>query len=149
MGIFDFFKKKKPKTFETNFSVFRAIDKGELWIKEDEQKKIYYYVNGNIEMPNLDEVAFFNGIEEQVKGLDTEINARLVALLKEIEVPVLFTDWKERYRMLSYQVFELDKDNEYWEFSLRNDNLDDDDGIIMEFIFEVKNGKIIHLEYNA
>lgn len=149
MGIFDFFKKKKPKTFETNFGLFRAIDKGELWIKEDEQKKIYYYVNGNSEMPNLNEVAFFNGIEEQVKGLDTEINARLVALLKEIEVPVLFTDWKERYQMLSYQVFELDKDNEYWEFSLRNDNLDDDDGIIMEFIFEVKNGKIIHLEYNA
>lgn len=149
MGIFDFFKKKKPKTFETNFGVFRAIDKGELWIKEDEQKKIYYYVNGNSEMPNLDEVAFFNGIEEQVKGLDMEINARLVAFLKEIEVPVLFTHWKERYRMLSYQVFELDNDNEYWEFSLRNDNLDDEDEMILEFIFEVKNGKIINVDYNA
>lgn len=145
MGIFDFFKPKK-KTYLTDFGEFKLIRKDGLWMKEDQNK--FYYVEGDAEKPHLHQIAFFNQMDDEIKRLNDEINAKLIALFQEINLPILFTDWQERFYVYAYQIYNLTENQCLWQFTIINDNPKDEDGAI-DFEFLVENGRIKEVTPNA
>lgn len=147
MRLFGFFKSKEKKTFDTDFGIFKLIQEN-FWLCENEHLKIFYYVNGDNEKPHQDEIEFLKKIDKEIERLDNDINIKLMALYRELDLPIYFNHWRERLRIYSYQIFELNECEFDWSFTLFNDNPHDDDGII-HFEFFVKNQEIKEIVPNA
>lgn len=147
MRLFSLFKAKTKNTFNTDFGVFELIQEN-FWLCEDKNLKICYYVNGDNEKPFQNEIEFLKKLDKEIERLDDDINTKIIALYRELNLPIYFNYWRERLRIDSYQVFTLNECEFDWSFTLLNDNPYDDDGIIY-FEFFVKNQEIKEIIPNA
>lgn len=135
MGFLDFLKPKKKKTFTTDFGNFTLIaPKYGIWAKDSDSDQINYFIRGDYEKPNSEQIIFLNDIWTKVEKLDSEIQQEFLVLYENLYEKTEFTHWKEVYEIHTISVIS----EEEWSISFFNKKNEKDD---FDYNLLIENGK--------
>lgn len=143
MGFFDFLKPKLKKNSVKKWEKFTLFDEEKgIWVKNNEEEGVDYYVKGNFEKPDWEQVKLIENIEAEIQKLDTKINEKMIFLYQnEKDLQLNFTHWREKFFIFAYQIHQFEKDHIVWEFAMSKNYINEPD-MHLDFIFMIENGEI-------
>lgn len=116
MGLFSNLFKSKPKvTFENPLGLFTLVySKKNRNTWTNKSGEILLSVRGSTTSPDADQLKFLQEWQIELLKLDDRITKRFVTEFKEAELPIDFTHWKDKFKIVAVEIMLVFEQDVYW-----------------------------------
>jgi hypothetical protein len=116
MGIFSNLFKSKPKaTYNTPFGLFTLIyNKRNKNTWSNNRSEVLLSVRGSTIEPDTNQLQFLENWQTEINKLNDRITKRFMREFKDADLPVDFTHWSDKFKIVAVEVMLIFEQEAYW-----------------------------------
>jgi hypothetical protein len=116
MGLFSNLFKTKPKAnCETPLGSFILVySKRNKNTWSNNSSEVLLSVRGSTTEPDADQLQFLKSWQTEISKLNDRINKRFIREFKDADLPIDFTHWSDKFKIVAVEVMMIFEQEAYW-----------------------------------